>query len=125
MVCVMLMLLRPPRSTRTDTLFPYTTLFRAGAEGAQGMAEMCDENRIRACLNVRFDKLDKVAASVVHRAVGLGPVAHERRNRLDSSKSEPRRFAAPTHRAGKHVADRDAQTPDIVSGLNAVCGPSD
>src|SRR3546814_6029467 len=23
------MLLRPPRSTRTDTLFPYTTLFRA------------------------------------------------------------------------------------------------
>src|SRR3546814_11665677 len=22
---------RPPRSTRTDTLFPYTTLFRAGA----------------------------------------------------------------------------------------------
>src|SRR3546814_15906071 len=26
-----LMMLRPPRSTRTDTLFPYTTLFRSGA----------------------------------------------------------------------------------------------
>src|SRR3546814_6921188 len=25
------MLRRPPRSTRTDTLFPYTTLFRSGA----------------------------------------------------------------------------------------------
>src|SRR3546814_4487811 len=25
-----LMILRPPRSTRTDTLFPYTTLFRSG-----------------------------------------------------------------------------------------------
>src|SRR3546814_2316935 len=25
------MIRRPPRSTRTDTLFPYTTLFRAGA----------------------------------------------------------------------------------------------
>src|SRR3546814_6733922 len=24
---------RPPRSTRTDTLFPYTTLFRSCAEG--------------------------------------------------------------------------------------------
>src|SRR3546814_19740190 len=24
---------RPPRSTRTDTLFPYTTLFRSGAAG--------------------------------------------------------------------------------------------
>src|SRR3546814_4903938 len=25
------MILRPPRSTRTDTLFPYTTLFRSNA----------------------------------------------------------------------------------------------
>src|SRR3546814_10215364 len=28
-----LMVRRPPRSTRTDTLFPYTTLFRAGKRG--------------------------------------------------------------------------------------------
>src|SRR3546814_5329001 len=28
-----LMIRRPPRSTRTDTLFPYTTLFRSGAAG--------------------------------------------------------------------------------------------
>src|SRR3546814_18224244 len=27
------MILRPPRSTRTDTLFPYTTLFRSGLLG--------------------------------------------------------------------------------------------
>src|SRR3546814_2727936 len=27
------MIRRPPRSTRTDTLFPYTTLFRSGHEG--------------------------------------------------------------------------------------------
>src|SRR3546814_1075521 len=36
-VCLLffLMLRRPPRSTRTDTLFPYTTLFRSpiGSEG--------------------------------------------------------------------------------------------
>src|SRR3546814_14217893 len=31
-----LMLRRPPRSTRTDTLFPYTTLFRSEATGAVG-----------------------------------------------------------------------------------------
>src|SRR3546814_3106789 len=30
-LCFILMILRPPRSTRTDTLFPYTTLFRSGA----------------------------------------------------------------------------------------------
>src|SRR3546814_20896361 len=28
-----LMLRRPPRATRTDTLFPYTTLFRSGGGG--------------------------------------------------------------------------------------------
>src|SRR3546814_15707881 len=28
-----LMIRRPPRSTRTDTLFPYTTLFRSAAPG--------------------------------------------------------------------------------------------
>src|SRR3546814_5302332 len=27
------MIRRPPRSTRTDTLFPYTTLFRSGRQG--------------------------------------------------------------------------------------------
>src|SRR3546814_10051092 len=27
------MIRRPPRSTRTDTLFPYTTLFRSGSVG--------------------------------------------------------------------------------------------
>src|SRR3546814_18915115 len=32
MLCVLfLMIRRPPRSTRTDTLFPYTTLFRSPA----------------------------------------------------------------------------------------------
>src|SRR3546814_10377497 len=28
------MIRRPPRSTRTDTLFPYTTLFRSGDQAA-------------------------------------------------------------------------------------------
>src|SRR3546814_6578976 len=31
-----LMIRRPPRSTRTDTLFPYTTLFRSGFGYAKG-----------------------------------------------------------------------------------------
>src|SRR3546814_1057404 len=30
------MIRRPPRSTRTDTLFPYTTLFRSAARRTQG-----------------------------------------------------------------------------------------
>src|SRR3546814_1611768 len=31
------MIRRPPRSTRTDTLFPYTTLFRSAAQLAQAV----------------------------------------------------------------------------------------
>src|SRR3546814_18971427 len=31
-----LMIRRPPRSTRTDTLFPYTTLFRSCGDGEGG-----------------------------------------------------------------------------------------
>src|SRR3546814_12676820 len=33
----LLMIRRPPRSTRTDTLFPYTTLFRSLALADQGV----------------------------------------------------------------------------------------
>src|SRR3546814_13225503 len=32
LVVFFLMIRRPPRSTRTDTLFPYTTLFRSGPD---------------------------------------------------------------------------------------------
>src|SRR3546814_13806551 len=34
-VVFFLMIRRPPRSTRTDTLFPYTTLFRSRMHGLQ------------------------------------------------------------------------------------------
>src|SRR3546814_6390623 len=38
------MIRRPPRSTRTDTLFPYTTLFRS-AHGADGLAGIATDDR--------------------------------------------------------------------------------
>src|SRR3546814_18699089 len=48
------MIRRPPRSTRTDTLFPYTTLFRSvriGAStflgGIERLATLCGANRAR------------------------------------------------------------------------------
>src|SRR3546814_14222006 len=38
-----LMIRRPPRSTRTDTLFPYTTLFRSkGEHGGRGQDRHAD-----------------------------------------------------------------------------------
>src|SRR3546814_12710975 len=51
------MLRRPPRSTRTDTLFPYTTLFRSDAlalavdeahrDGGNGGASQNQQGRLR------------------------------------------------------------------------------
>src|SRR3546814_3922708 len=37
------MIRRPPRSTRTDTLFPYTTLFRSGHGKAQQLLHQAQD----------------------------------------------------------------------------------
>src|SRR3546814_15089032 len=39
-----LMIRRPPRSTRTDTLFPYTTLFRSRARSSEHLATIDAES---------------------------------------------------------------------------------
>src|SRR3546814_9209738 len=41
------MIRRPPRSTRTDTLFPYTTLFRSGLGVGEGL-DSVDLGRLHA-----------------------------------------------------------------------------
>src|SRR3546814_3064140 len=45
------MILRPPRSTRTDTLFPYTTLFRSVTTDVKG------ERRFISTIARRLDAL--------------------------------------------------------------------
>src|SRR3546814_7162007 len=54
------MILRPPRSTRTDTLFPYTTLFRSLGQGA--------ENKVVYFMSIDKAKFRKpiVPGDVVH-----------------------------------------------------------
>src|SRR3546814_6345137 len=52
------MIRRPPRSTRTDTLFPYTTLFRSHVAGKLGVGvQSTFDNRVavRAELAYRID----------------------------------------------------------------------
>src|SRR3546814_5549610 len=46
------MIRRPPRSTRTDTLFPYTTLFRSG----EGQARLRSTPRTTSCN--RFPRIE-------------------------------------------------------------------
>src|SRR3546814_7192243 len=54
-----LMIRRPPRSTRTDTLFPYTTLFRSASRRAPG-----DGRRDRLPADPRRPALPAVSAAV-------------------------------------------------------------
>src|SRR3546814_14693503 len=50
------MIRRPPRSTRTDTLFPYTTLFRSIAvESSDGAIAMNAATRRHLELDTRID----------------------------------------------------------------------
>src|SRR3546814_9674951 len=40
------MIRRPPRTTRTDTLFPYTTLFRSEILGGDGLRDRLADDRL-------------------------------------------------------------------------------
>src|SRR3546814_19449947 len=46
---VFLMIRRPPRSTRTDTLFPYTTLFRSGLHDVSPIRLAAQEGQLQGC----------------------------------------------------------------------------
>src|SRR3546814_5658558 len=83
------MIRRPPRSTRTDTLLPYTTLFRSDAErGAAGRA-----GRVGEVLGP-------------DRVVGLEIACHVREVDGHVDQVFPARAAGPEHRAyiGEHRA---------------------
>src|SRR3546814_8256065 len=58
-----LMIRRPPRSTRTDTLFPYTTLFRSSERPRQSAHRGHVEEQEDAETVVR-DPLDQLAARI-------------------------------------------------------------
>src|SRR3546814_7506081 len=68
---VFLMIRRPPRPTRTDTLFPYTTLFRSGRHARRtGQTEQrtaTDAERHRA----QFDTLGKQIGFLERRGAQL------------------------------------------------------
>src|SRR3546814_2235531 len=76
-----LMIRRPPRSTRTDTLFPYTTLFRSFYSIAWAVALFADLLEIPARVHEEIHVLDlphrrgpavKTPLRVLDRHIGRG-----------------------------------------------------
>src|SRR3546814_10961747 len=72
-----LMIRRQPRSTRTDTLFPYTTLFRSGH------AEVLEQDRVAA-------RLRRDAGFAALGSRGATPVGEPRGSRASSSAASAR-----------------------------------
>src|SRR3546814_8932427 len=85
------MIRRPPRSTRTDTLFPYTTLFRSGLpeDGQAGLDPGRGDGRL-------LDRdLDRAAA---RRTAGdLRPEVHQPEVRAGRSDRRPGRPRSEEH----------------------------
>src|SRR3546814_10262942 len=80
---------RPPCSTRTEPLFPYTTLFRATALFG-GFCQMLDLDAPGAAfLAVRED--DQVFGHGIHREEGRRMISKARQDRDTASIAKPRR----------------------------------
>src|SRR3546814_4742971 len=78
------MIRRPPRSTRTDTLFPYTTLFRSETQEKRGM-----DTGLRALHPVSGEQLPVYVANFVLMNYGTGAVmavpGHDQRSEEHTS----------------------------------------
>src|SRR3546814_9386004 len=85
------MSLRPPRSTRTDTLFPYTTLFRGGVGSHVGPAFINDADNAQGHPYPLQHHAVGPAAFINHRADGIcqfGDRFDCASNALNSGRSE-------------------------------------
>src|SRR3546814_2743054 len=71
---VFLMIRRPPRSTRTDTLFPYTTLFRS----AQISIRRCrlGDARLPDVAVETLEELARMIAFIGHKIAGIRSEEH-------------------------------------------------
>src|SRR3546814_20911974 len=69
------MIRRPPRSTRTDTLFPYTRLFRSAGTIAAANAEDMAAARAKGLTPALLDRLELNPARIEAMARGVEAVA--------------------------------------------------
>src|SRR3546814_11572662 len=114
--CVFLMIRRPPRSTRTDTLFPYTTLFRSVDGRLRGGAQRQYLERRGAEEGARPPRFD---LSVDQRYRGDHP---PRRHLELSLAARPlhRRAEAGRGRLFADLPDRRGRTEDRLGGKEGV-----
>src|SRR3546814_10837092 len=77
------MIRRPPRSTRTDTLFPYTTLFRSARFGAAAWMVVDEDERRGAEFERAFDHLAHINRRLIDRPLAREFVADQHIARVE------------------------------------------
>src|SRR3546814_4350667 len=78
------MIRRPPRSTRTDTLFPYTTLFRSQSLDGGGAGPKKHRSGHRAVVQYRPAGALRTSFIGAFAAPGLGERSEEHTSELQS-----------------------------------------
>src|SRR3546814_14504125 len=91
------MIRRPPRSTRTDTLFPYTTLFRSGqrrdAVAVFGKLELLEHRIGRAAMRGRGAESDRCGHAGIGRLVLASEMQAEGGRRLEIARRPAQQLA--------------------------------
>src|SRR3546814_4096221 len=83
------MIRRPPRSTRTDTLFPYTTLFRSSNPHPPHLLRLAAFVRLQGLLDDQLGLLYPHAPRLHHRARKEGyTTRHDQRHAHDTRSEE-------------------------------------
>src|SRR3546814_10851695 len=99
-----LMILRPPRSTRTDTLFPYTTLFRSDCEYRRSGFPALSTSRRAVAPAQRQRRSARSRSSSTHGKSWTGTLAEG----FGGSSSRPgarRHGADPAGRSEEHTSE--------------------
>src|SRR3546814_2000164 len=108
------MIRRPPRSTRTDTLFPYTTLFRSD------LVSVRFQNEFTMTTGDKVQYMDVSPRQIVSVAAALIPfLEHDDANRALMG-SNMQRQAVPTLRAEKPLVGTGIERRVAVDPGNAI-----
>src|SRR3546814_71166 len=70
------MIRRPPRSTRTATLLPYTTLFRSEYFQSVVIADRAGYEPFERATGIRSDNVERAACGVASEQCALWPAQH-------------------------------------------------
>src|SRR3546814_3679513 len=113
------MLRRPPRSTRTDTLFPYTTLFRSGYECAWHVAV----GRAHGQLSIPAGQGRGVPRGLLGRAQGDGLARRQSPAVILNESRSIRRVRAPSCQAGPGPTSRGRERRAVSAPDRIRLGP--